>query len=50
MQVPAAPIYREVMGVSEPAVDFEARIEVYATLSIVLRSAMYAEDPDKRVL
>ncbi len=46
----AGKIYRDVMGVSEPAADFDARIEVYATLGIALRSAMYAKDPERRVL
>jgi hypothetical protein len=46
----AGKIYRDVMGVSEPTVDFDARIEVYATLGLVLRSAMHAKDPERRML
>ena len=46
----AGEIYRDIMGMSEPIVDFDARIEVYATQGLALRSAMYAKDPERRVL
>jgi hypothetical protein len=46
----AGEIYRDIMGVSEPREDFDARIEVYATLGLVLRSAMYSNEPGRRVL
>ncbi|KAM7206748.1 Fructosamine kinase domain containing protein [Rhypophila sp. PSN 637] len=46
----AGEMYRDTMGVSEPRADFDARIEVYATLGLVLRSAMYPQEPARRLL
>jgi hypothetical protein len=43
-------MYRDIMGVSEPREDYDARIEVYATMGLALRSTMFFQEPGRRVL
>lgn len=43
-------MYRDIMGVSEPREDFDIRVEVYSTQGLALRSAMYSQEPGRRVL
>lgn len=42
--------YRELMGVSEPQKDYDDRLELYAVKGLVLRSAMYFKEPNRRAL
>jgi hypothetical protein len=46
----AGDMYRDIMGVSEPWEDYDARIEVYATMGLALRSTMHSQEPGRRVL
>jgi len=37
------------VGVSEPQRDYEARLDLYAIKGLILRSALYVKDPERRV-
>jgi hypothetical protein len=46
----AGDAYREIMGVSEPEAEQFIRVDIYAVLGFVLRSAMYVDGPVRRVM
>lgn len=46
----AGEAYSEIMGISEPQEELSIRIELYAVVGFVLRSAMYNKEPKRRIM